>query len=206
MTKKQWKLIIGINLLTILLVLSPFLPGPSFLSRPTNIIFSLAQLGSIFGLLFIPVGLIWTFNQMKKVDKKIFPILLWTVPMFTFIFSIWGSGIARDISRAMAINNANKLINAIEKYKINHNEYPNDISNLKPEYLNSIPKPWIMGISNYNYKKKDDSYNLTFTQNVVIGFNFEVVVFDPTENHKAEGELTTLYKTSNSKWKYYIYD
>lgn len=206
MTKKQWKIIIGINILTVLLVLSPFLPGPSFLSRPTNIIFSLTQLSSFFGLLLIPVGLIWTFNQSKKQDKKIIPILIWTVPILTFIFSMWGSGFAREISRTIAINNADKLIIAIENYKRNHNHYPDDISNLKPEYLKSIPQPWIMGISGYNYEKKENNYNLTFTQNVIIGFNFEVVVYDPTENHKAEGELTTLYETGKDKWKYYVYD
>ncbi|PZO28882.1 MAG: hypothetical protein DCF13_07845 [Flavobacteriaceae bacterium] len=206
MTRKQWKGIIGINLLTILLVLSPFLPGPSLLSRPTNVIFSLAQLGSIFGLLLIPVGLIWTFNQMKKQDKKVFPILLWTVPMFMFVFSIWGSELAREMSRTIAINNAGKLINAIENFRKSKNQYPNDISELKPEFIKSIPTPWIMGISGYNYEKKGDYFNLTFSQNVIIGFNFEVVVYDPTENHKTEGELTTLYETGKDKWKYYIYD
>lgn len=206
MTRKQWKAIIGINLLTILLVLSPFLPGPSLLSRPTNAIFSLAQLGSIFGLLLIPVGLIWTFNQMKKQDKKAFQILLWTVPMFMFVFSIWGSELAREMSRTIAINNADKLINAIENFRKSKNQYPNDISELKPEFIKSIPTPWIMGISGYNYEKKGDYFNLTFSQNVIIGFNFEVVVYDPTENHKAEGELVTLYETGKDKWKYYIYD
>ena len=206
MTRKQWKTIIGINLLTILLVLSPFLPGPSLLSRPTNVIFSLAQLGSIFGLLLIPIGLIWTFNQMKKQEKKVFPILLWTIPVFSFVFSIWGSELAREISRTIAINNADKLISAIQNYRKSKNQYPDDISELKPEFIKNIPTPWIMGISGYNYEKKGDYFNLTFSQNVIIGFNFEVVVYDPTENHKVEGELTTLYETGKDKWKYYIYD
>lgn len=206
MTRNQWKAIIAINVLTILLVLSPFLPGPSFLSRPTNIIFSLAQIGSIFGLLLIPVGLIWTFNQMKKQDKKVFPILLWTIPLFAFVFSIWDSGLARELSRTIAINNADKLIVAIETFKQKNGFYPEKINQLEPEFLKSIPKPWVMGISAYDYEKKSDSYNLTFTQNVIIGFNFEVVVYDPTEKHKAEGELTTLYETRKDKWKYYVYD
>ena len=206
MTKKQWKAIIGINLLTILLVLSPFLPGPSFLSIPTNVIFSLSQLGSIFGLLLIPVGLFWTFNQLKKQDKKVLPILLWTVPMLMFVFSIWGSELAREMSRTIAINNAEKLINAIENFRTSKKQYPNDISELKPEFIKRIPTPWIMGISGYNYEKKGDYFNLTFSQNVVIGFNIEVVVYDPTENHTAEGELTTLFETGKDKWKYYIFD
>ena len=206
MTKKQWKLIIGINLLTILLTTSPFLPGPSFLSALTNILFSLAQLGSLFGILLIPIGLIWTFSQTKKQNKKVIPILLWTVPILTFIFSMWGSGFVREMSRTIAIKNAHNLIAAIEDFKKNNNQYPDDIAMLKPEYLKSIPHPWIMGIPGYNYEKKGDNFNIKFSQNVVIGFNYEVVVYDPTEKHKAEGESTTLYETSNDKWKYYIYD
>ncbi len=206
MTRKQWKTTIGINILTILLVLSPFLPGPSFLSRPTNIIFSFAQLGSFIGLLFIPIGLVWTFNQLATEKKKVIPVLLWTVPTITIILSIWGSELAREISRTIAINNADKLITAIEKFRKNNNHYPDDISELKPDYIKNIPDPWIMGISGYYYEKKEDHFKLTFSQNVIMGFNFEVVVYDPTENQRAEGGLEILYETGKEKWKYYIYD
>lgn len=156
MTRKQWKAIFVINLLTILLILSPFLPGPSLLSGPTNAIFSLAQLGSILGLLLIPVGLIWTFNQMKKQDKKALPTLLWTVPVITFVISMWVSELTREMSRTIAINNADKLINAIENYRKSKNQYPADIFELKPEFIKSIPTPLIMGISGYNYEKKKE--------------------------------------------------
>ena len=208
MTQKQWKLIIGINLLAILAVLSPFLPGPSFMSIPTNFIFSLLQLGSLLGLLLAPVGVIWTSRQSKKKKeyRKILPILLLTVPILIFIFSFWGAGTAREISRTIAINNAGKLIDAIESYRVANNHYPDDILELKPKFLKSIPKPCIMGISGYSYEKKDDAYSLAFTQNVIISFNFEVVVYDPTENHKSESELKTLYDTGKCRWKYYVYD
>ncbi len=209
MTRKQWKRIIGINILTILIVLSPFLPGPSFLSRPTNIIFILAQLGSFLGLILIPFGLFWTVNQMTKKEnkkKKILPILLWTVPTLTFVFSIWVADVARDFSRSIAIENADRIIYVIEKYKEKNKQYPNEIADLKPDFIKTVPKPWIMGISGYIYEKKKDNYNLTFTQNLIFGFNFEVVVYDPTGNHKAKGELKTLYDTGKENWKYYVYD
>ena len=157
MTKKQWKIIIGINLLSILMVLSPFLPGPSFMSIPTNFIFSLFQFCSFLGLLLVPVGLVGTVNQRKKENKRVFPILLSTVPLLIFILSLWGASFARDISRTIAINNAGKLIDAVENYRIVNNRYPNNISEIKPEFIKRIPKPWIMGISGYHYEKKDDT-------------------------------------------------
>lgn len=206
MTRKQWIIVIAINLLTIILVLSPFLPGPNSLSILTNLIYSLSQLGSIFGLLLIPFGLVWTYKQMKNRDKNVFPILLWTVPLFTFIFSMWGAELAREISRPMAIKNADKLITAIETFQKKNGYYPDSINQLVPEHIKSIPKPGVMGISRYYYEKTKDNFNLTFYQNVIIGFNSEVVVYDPTDKHKAEGKLTTLYETGKENWKYYIYD
>ena len=206
MTRKQWIIVIAINLLTIILVLSPFLPGPNSLSILTNLIYSLSQLGSIFGLLLIPFGLVWTYKQMKNRDKNVFPILLWTVPLFTFIFSMWGAELAREISRPMAINNADKLITAIETFQKKNGYYPDSINQLVPEHIKSIPKPGVMGISRFYYEKTKDNFNLTFYQNVIIGFNSEVVVYDPTDKHKAEGKLTTLYETGKENWKYYIYD
>ncbi|MBX2966428.1 MAG: hypothetical protein KF845_09800 [Cyclobacteriaceae bacterium] len=207
MARKEWKIVIGINLLIILLALSPFLPGPSLLSKPTNIVFNLIQQGSILGLLLIPIGIFWTIKQaVKNIDKKALPILLWTVPTLAFILSIWYSEPARNFSRTFAINNAGKLIEAIEKYKSLNKEYPKDITALTPTYLKSIPEPWVMGISGYDYKQKNDSYNLIFAQNVFMSFNFEVVIYNPTGEHEAEGESKTLYDAGRNNWKYYIYD
>lgn len=206
MTSKQWRLILFINILTILLVLSPFLPGPSLFSRITNLIFSFSQLVSIFGLIFIPIGLLWIAKQMKKQEKSLIPILLCSIPVIVFICSFWGSNIARGISRKIAINNTENLITALENYKNDKNQYPNDISSLVPKYLKKIPQPLIMGIPSYNYRKIEDNYIVTFTQNAIMGFNFEVVVYNPNGNHQAEGEIKTLYETGNPNWKYYIYD
>jgi hypothetical protein len=209
MTKRQWKILIGINLLTALLVLLPFLPGPSFLSGLTNPLFSVLQLLGIFGLLAAPIGIFWTLAQVLKGKHekiKLISILIWTIPVVLFTHSFWIADILRDFSRNLAISNADNMITAIETYKIDNTQYPNSLENLLPNYLKRIPSPWIMGISRYNYKKQDDNFNLAFSQNVIIGFNFEVVVYDPTENHKAEGELKALYETGKDKWKYYIYD
>mgnify|MGYP003577949371 FL=1 len=209
MTNKQWKIILWVNLAVVIMVLSPFLPGPSFLSRATNFIFSLTQLASLPGLLIIPIGLIWTENQAYKKEKgqrKALPILLWTVPMLTFILTMWGSDFVRDFSRNIAIRNASGIIKSIENYKEQNNTYPSNLSELAPQFIKDVPSPGIMGIGGYGYEKKDDTYNLTFSQNVIMGFNFEVVVYDPSQNHQAKGELKTLYDTGNEKWKYYIYD
>ena len=39
-----------------------------------------------------------------------------------------------------------------------------------------------------------------------MGFNFEIVAYDPTDRHKAIGEIQELYDCGTKHWKYYIYD
>jgi hypothetical protein len=207
METKQWILLIAINLLVGLLVLSPFLPGPSFMSGPTNSLFVVAQLGNMIGIILIPIGLYSTIRNITSRSKhKILHILLWTVPANVFILSIWGAEMARDLSRNIAINNADNLIKAVEKYKIVRNQYPNEVSDLTPTFIERIPSPWIMGIQGYHYEKKNQGYDITFTQNVIMGFNFEVVVYNPENKHTAQGELSTMHKTGKEGWSYYIYD
>lgn len=201
MTKKEWKLIVGLNFLTIFSTLSPFLPGPSFLSGLTNSIFNGAQMVGFLGIIFIPIGLIW---MIITHSKKMLAILLWTIPTVAFICFIWGAQFAREYSRKIAMNNADTLINAIEYYKKNNNHYPENILELYPKYINHIPKPWVMGISDYYYQKSENSFVITFEQNVLFPFNFEVVMYDPTG--KYERTYTTLSETNKHHWKYYIYD
>ncbi|MDF7811320.1 hypothetical protein [Hymenobacter sp. YC55] len=208
MNRTRWKEIIAINLIIGLIILLPFLPGPSYLSRLANTLFNLLQIGSFFGLILVPFGVFWALQLGRKESNKrnILPILLFTVPVLVFTLSMWGADSARRLSRNVAIKNAGELIDAIDRYKEKKHQYPATIVDLVPDYINGVPNPWIMGIAGYEYERKADTYNLVFIQNVLVGFNYEVVVYDPTKNHKAQGKLQTLYSTENSMWKYYIYD
>ena len=206
MTRRQWTIIFGVNVIAALVILSPFLPGPSLLSSATNAIFSIIQLGSFIGLLLIPIGLIWAWKESRQENKKVLPIIFSTLPAVAFIVTMWGSDVARDLSRSLAIANAGELVKSIEYYKEKNGRYPTALTDLTPEIINKVPSPWIMGIAGYGYESKAETYELSFSQNVILGFNFEVVVYSPGGNHKAEGELKTVYDTGHDKWKYYIFD
>jgi hypothetical protein len=213
MTPRQWKLLFVINLITILVVLSPFLPGPSSLSELTNTIFSVLQLGSLLGFILIPIGLLWTITQNKAYIKgqhnclRLLPILLWTIPLVVFVSCMWFSDLARNFSRRIAINNASSLINAIEAYKVDKGVYPHSIEMLQPWYLKKAPDTFIMGIPGYTYVELEKSFNVSFVQNVIAGFNFEIVVYDPKNQHHSQGStLPVFYQTGKKNWKYYLYD
>ena len=109
----------------------------------------------------------------------------------------------RSVSRSIAIKRANKIILAIEAYKNEHHEYPKQLTDLQPKYIKSIPSSFIIGIPNYQYKNIDSTYTLTFKQIVLIGFNYEIVIYHPLHEHQADDE--TL-KTGFKHWSYYILD
>src|SRR5690606_12116590 len=124
-----------------------------------------------------------------------------------FVSSIWSADAARDFSRRMAIENAMPIINAIGVYQQANKKNPDKLEDLLPNQLPKIPHPMIMGIAHYDYENKNDDFSLSFTQNVLFfGFNFEVVIYSPKNQHQAKGELKTLYETGKANWKYYIYD
>jgi hypothetical protein len=210
MTIKNWVKVMLINLGAALLILSPFLPGPP--NEVANLFYNGGQILGILGLIVIPVGVVWTIKELKrkrnddKYQVDIKAILLLTFPLTLLLTSIYISGLVRDFSRDFAINRTDDLIHSIENFKEKKGKYPDFLTDLTPEFIANIPSPLIMGIDNYDYKKQGDTYCISFQQNVLLGFNFEIVTFDPTDNHKAEGELADIYETGKSHWKYYVYD
>ena len=210
MTTKNWVRILFMNLGVGLLVLSPFLPGPP--NGLVNLFYNAGQILGLFGVIAIPIGLIWTIKELRRkrddnayqVDIK--AIILLTLPLTLFMTSIYIAGLARNFSRDFTINRSGDLIQSIEKFKDNNGRYPDSLADLTPQFITEIPSPFIMGIDNYYYTRQGDTFTVSFHQNVILSFNFEVVIFDPTDNHKAEGELTDLYDTGKSHWKYYVYD
>lgn len=209
MTKKQWKIVIGINMLVALLASLQFLPGPRGLVSTVTLIYSIIQFASIFGIIFIIIGVIQTVKRVEKSNRGEVvnyykPVLTWTIPLTMFMFSLQMSRGMADFSRNYAINNARDIIKAIEKYKNDNRRYPSQLTAIVPKYLPKIPSPGIMGIPGYYYASNDSSYTISFDQNVLFWFNWEVVTYDPLDKHKSESG--DLFDPKRTHWKYYIFD
>lgn len=164
------------------------------------------------GLILIPVGLFWTIKEIKRkkndsqyrINRR--AIILLTLPLTLFLTSIYISSLVRNFSRDFVISRADRLVQSIEWFKQKTGRYPVALSDLTPEFIAEIPSPFVMGIDEYDYKTQGATYNISFYQNVTMSFNFEVVTYDPTDDHKVEGESTDLYDTGRDHWKYYVYD
>lgn len=206
MNRRLWRIVLLTCVLAVLLTNLPFLPGPAFLYLPAQLFFSLGMFVGILGFLLVPIGLIWTVWAFVKYPEprlsKAYAILCWALPATVLACTLWLANFTRDMSRNLAMNNATDMIEQVEKHHREKGAYPDTLE----ESTMVQPATWVIGVPAYHYAKTNNAYTLSFTQNVILGFNYEVVVYDPSGNHKAEGELTTLYDTGLDNWKYYIYD
>jgi len=209
MKRIHWIFIIVLNVIVLFLGITPFLPGPESLEFLNGIYF-LFQLLAIFGIFVTLAGIITIYSaySKKKItqSKKFQSILLITLPLALIISVSRISNSARDFSRNYAIAQTDDLINAVEEYKLQHTVYPDSVTQLIPKYIEKVPSDKVIGIKGFHYLKDSTGYKIMFTQNVLLGWNFEVVQYSPNGNHKGEGEFYKLYETKHPKWKYYIFD
>jgi hypothetical protein len=205
--KKFAQLIIAV-LLIALLALSPFLPGPSFLSGFAKFFYSTALVLSSFSILFLPFGLWLIIVEMKrKLENSEYSFRLSSFFAFsislTLIICFLLSYRIRSFSRNIAISQANIIIVAIESFRTENNVYPKDLTNLQPKFLKSIPSSCIIGIPNFQYERLDSTYRLTFKQEVLFDYNYELVSYNP---YKDDNEEEEFLKTGYKHWTYYIVD
>jgi hypothetical protein len=202
MKRKQIKILIIVFITILVLINLPFLPGPNFINAPAQIFYTCGLLIGMTGIIGVPFGLIWIIVSKSK-KQNLFKPLLFTMIFLTPLLSLFTlTNFCRDLSRNIAINNGNKLVQRIEDYKNKNGNYPENIENS----VIKIPNSWIIGVEGYNYQKTEKNFEVTFTQNLLFGFNFEIVTYNSNKEQKAKGELKTLYPTSDKNWKYEIFD
>lgn len=206
MEKRHIRILIVVSICIAVIGNSPFLPGPSILSIPTNIIYTLFQIiGIVAFCILLPIGIIISivvFNKKKSSKTKAISLSLIVVPTMMVLSTTLIAHIMRTLSREVAIYRCDRLIKDVEAYKVVNGHYPYDLKSSKI----SKPSTLIAGISGYQYESTGKDYTIEFAQNVLLSFNFEIVRYDKTDHKKAEGELKTLYNTRHKHWKYYIYD
>jgi hypothetical protein len=199
--KKFWKLL-GVFVAIVVGCNAIFLPGPSFLSWVFYPIHLLSQLAAIICILSLPLTLIVLAIMLyegKRFGPKI-PTTVWVITICAAISASFFAGqYFSDIGRYIAMSNAKELIRFIETKKPVLGPYPDQVDL-------SAYSPGVIGIQSYRYERRANSYEVSFVQNVLIGFNFEVVVYNPLDQHIAESKIGELYDTPFKHWRYYIYD
>lgn len=186
MKKVNWIKLVTINLLWVITIIIQFLPGPP--NRVVIVLSSFAQMAGFFGLLLVPVGVVWTFIELKHLkDRKLrsMPFYFVTIPLIVWMTNSFIAKPISDYSRDFVIKRRETLIASIEEYKKNEGQYPESLQVLK-----EVPSPFVMGILNYRYNKINESYTLSFSQWLEYG-SLEVIVLYDKNNIKNNltGEL-----------------
>ena len=171
--------------------------------------FILMQIAGFFGTVLILAGLIGTIAIVRKEAWRKYltlSILIWSLPLTTFLMTFRGSNLARSYSRSVAIKNASSLITAVRAYQKSTDRYPDRLSQLVPEYLDHVPSPGIMGITGYLYNANDSSFFISFSQTVSIGMSTEINTYDSMNRPTGDGELSESKDSGYTGWSYYISD
>lgn len=204
--RRQRKPILLTFVCIVLLTNMPFFPGPAILCNLSNLLFILGQFIGVLSVFAVPYAfleLCWElFTKNRAVHITLNTLIYLGMPVVCLWSTKYIASKTRKWSKEVIITNAKPLTTAIEEYKTQRGSYPSTLS----EAGIVVPATGIMGTKTYYYNKIDTSFNLTFYQNVILGFNSDVVVYDPRDRHKPEGELKYLYETGYKHWKFYVYD
>lgn len=269
MKKHQWLQLALFNAVVLICMFLPFLPGPY--DKMAQGLSMTAQAIGLFGLLLIPIGILWTIQEIKKtmgqnsrenhwttgyyyaisatiVCAVIYPLLtlcllisvgvsaaiaslvfgaivsfkiapairqlkgasaktfnaaplyLISIPVIAFTVRLLLILPASEYSRNYAIEKSQKVINAIEDYYRKQSRYPESI-----DQIYDTSKPSIMGISDFEYERNGDGYNLFFVQWQHIGATREVVMYNKRDEHNVKGHFAS-YELSQPHWRYYWLD
>ncbi len=185
---------------------------PVFLFLPMKIILFILQ-GQTFSVLpFAIIILIAAFfiyhiqKLKKKTDYKFnpAPVYIVLIPVIALLTSEFALEKVAALTREKAIVKTEPLIAAIEKYKTENGEYPENLESLKGKYLQEIPKLNIMGMRDYQYEKRNRSFQLTFER--LWHWNAtEVVVYNTLGQKDIKGNYGN-YPTDHTNWWYYMAD
>ncbi|HMG93337.1 MAG TPA: hypothetical protein VK589_24940 [Chryseolinea sp.] len=185
---------------------------PVFLFLPFKITTTILE-GETFNILpftsIISVAAFFIYRIQKlkrKTDYKFNPTPLYIVliPVIALLTSKFAVEKVAALTREKAIVKTEPLIAAIEKYKAEYGEYPENLESLKGKYIQEIPKLNIMGTRAYQYEKRNSSFQLTFDR--LWHWNAtEVVVYDKLGQKGIKGNYET-YPTTHTNWLYYLAD
>ena len=150
---------------------------------------------------------VYRIQKLKRKTEYKFnsaPLYIVVVPVFALVTSKFVLEKVADLTRETVIVETAPLIDAIEQYKTDHGEYPENLESLKGKYIREIPKPRTV-MRTYQYEKRPNSFQLTFER--LWHWNAtEVVVYDPlgSKGRQVAYENYATHHTSN--WSYYLAD
>ena len=185
---------------------------PVFLFLPWQIIKALVA-GRTFDvwpiaiIVSVVAFIIYRIQKLKKKTEYKFnpaPLCIVLIPVFAMLTSRFAVEKVAAFTRERAILKTEPLIVAIERYKTEYGEYPENLESLKGKFIQEIPKVNIMGMRAYQYEKRNSSFQLSFER--LWHWNAtEVVAYNTLGQKGIQGNYEN-YPTNHTNWWYYLAD
>ena len=217
----NWPVFILVNLLVVVSMILPFIPGPS--NKLSTYLSMFVNAVGFIGLVLIPVGIFIALKNILRLKKqretKFLTLGLYfiAIPIVALCTRLFIMDPFSNLSRDFAIKRSTQLITSIEQFKNKKGRYPETID----EIDRKVNGPFIMGIDRFRYTKYGDQYFLTFIQWPDGGVTEEIVLFGRQNDvkqlvhsekydynndiHRVMGAFAS-YQTSNKNWRYYLCD
>jgi len=200
---KSWLYILFLILFVILVSIIPNIPLPfSFPLRINNMYISILNRITnwlpfifLFGVIFVGFIIVF-FKKKRNIGLKLL-LFLFAVIFICFISSKYVSPVLRDYSKGYVIGKVQPLINALEKYKLKNNSYPESLNFLVPLYIDKIPTTRVLTIKNIEYRRGEDDFTLLFIQ-YINGWDIDIVLYNSNSQYDEELDLRKF-----GNWRYY---
>jgi len=149
----------------------------------------------LFGVIFVGFIIVF-FKKKRNIGLKLL-LFLFAVIFICFISSKYVSPVLRDYSKGYVIGKVQPLINALEKYKLKNNSYPESLNFLVPLYIDKIPTTRVLTIKNIEYRRGEDDFTLLFIQ-YINGWDIDIVLYNSNSQYDEELDLRKF-----GNWRYY---
>jgi hypothetical protein len=140
----------------------------------------------VFVLWLITTVTTWTRLRTTRSFKAL-PYYLVAVPIVTALLQFVLLKPAVEYSRHRAIAKSAPLIAAIEQHHAANGRYPTSLQSVHPDF-----KPNVIGIPQYEYESRGDSYNLYFEQFTYKLGAREFVMYNPNDEHVMTSHASDL--------------
>lgn len=191
----SWLALIPVLLFLPLKITTSILEGETFSILPVTIIMS------------VTAFFIYHIQKLKKKTDYKFnaaPLYIVLIPLIGLLSSQFVVEQVAALTREKAIVKTQPLIAAIEQYKTENGEYPENLESVKGKYIQEIPKLNIMGTRAFQYEKRNSSFQLTIER--LWHWNATEVVVYNTLGQKAITGKYKNYPTNHTNWWYYLAD
>lgn len=181
-SKVDYIKVLKVNLIFVVLVFLPVLPISSYLHDLAVTFFGLIYLLFLLLILLTPVWLFFGatylfvfmimifeggYTAIKKVFGKMNTARTITFSLLAnFIFSmiILISGIIQNAEQHYnIIHHGEEIVKALQYYHRDHQDYPENLAQITPRYLEKLPKKSFPIISDFHYLKQEKGFLLSFT-------------------------------------------